>query len=215
MKTFEVLAFDRAQCRKEVLELQALLAANPSLKERTQVLPFFKERKHLSAFIASYFSEVLHYDRLAHEYQLFGDFACDLVAGDSATKSYVFVEFEDAAPDSIFVKKKKKSTPEWSSRFEHGFSQVVDWLFKLDEQRGTVEFEERFGARAMACIGMLVVGREEPLGPREAARLRWRQEFVLVNSKHVKCVTFDQLCQDLLGKLQQLPYILPAEQLGD
>ena len=28
---------------------------------------------------------------------------------------------------------KRKATPDWSPRFEHGFSQLVDWFFKLHE----------------------------------------------------------------------------------
>jgi hypothetical protein len=214
MKTFEHLQFDPGKCRKEVAEFQDLLAGRRSLKEREDILPFFKKRKHLSAFVGSYLTDVVRFDRVAHEYQLFGDFGCDLVAGDSVNKAYVFVEFEDAAPGGIFVKKKTKNTPEWSPRFEHGFSQVVDWLFKLDEQRGTVEFEERFGAGAITSIALLVVGRDERFGPRETARLQWRQEHLLVHSKHVRCLTFDQLCEDLLERLGRLGFAAGTAKAG-
>ena len=55
-----------------------------------------------------------------------GNFLSDLVVGDSVTQSYCFVEFEEAAPTSLFVSKPDISTPEWSPRFERGFSQIVD-----------------------------------------------------------------------------------------
>src|SRR6516165_2935758 len=121
------LSFSHEQCLREAQEFKAFLGAHTMLKERDEVLPFFKARHHLSAFLGAYNSLVIHYDRFAHEFDIFGPFACDLVAGDWARRAYVFVEFEDAAPKSIFVRTRRK-TLEWSPRFEHGFSQILDWF---------------------------------------------------------------------------------------
>lgn len=209
-KEFRPIQFDPAKCRTEVEELRSLLATNAELQERKQVLPFFKERLHLSAFLGSYHPEIVRYDLVAHELPLFGDFVADLVVGDSKSSAYAFVEFEDASPESIFVK--KKATPDWSPRFEHGFSQLVDWFFKLHEQGQTVDFEYKFGSRTIRHLGLLVIGRTEHLSKREEQRLRWRQEFVLLNSKQVYCKPFDQLCEDLLARLEQIPIARKAEE---
>jgi hypothetical protein len=202
-KEFKKIQFDPAQCRKEAEELRDFLASNLELQERKQVLPFFKERLHLSAFLGSYHLENVRYDLVAHELPLFGDFTVDLVVGDSKNSAFAFIEFEDASPESIFVK--RKATPDWSPRFEHGFSQLVDWFFKLHEQGQTVEFEDKFGSRTIRHLGILVIGRTEHLGKREEQRLRWRQEYVLLNSRQIHCKTFDQLLEDLLGRLEKFP----------
>src|SRR5262249_21767279 len=130
MKFFEEHAFDLAVCRKEVLDLHELLR-RPILKEKEHIQPFFRRRHQLSALCGLYNASIARFDRLAWEYQLFGDFSCDLVVGDSAKKTFSFIEFEDAGPKSIFVQQGKKSTREWSPRFDHGYSQIIDWFYKL------------------------------------------------------------------------------------
>lgn len=200
-KEFQKIQFDLVQCRQEVEQLRDLLATNRELQERQQVLPFFKERLHLSAFLGSYHPEIVRYDLVAHEFPLFGDFVADLVVGDSRNSAFAFIEFEDASSESIFVK--KKATPDWSPRFEHGFSQLVDWFFKLDDQKQTIEFVNKFGSNTIRHLGILILGRTEHLAKREEQRLRWRQEHVLINSKPIYCKTFDQLCEDLLVRLEQ------------
>src|SRR5437870_2196381 len=82
-KEFKKILFDPAQCRKELEQLRDMLATNSELQERKQVLPFFKERLHLSAYLGSYHPEIVRYDLVAHELPLFGDFVVDLVVGDS------------------------------------------------------------------------------------------------------------------------------------
>jgi len=46
------------------------------------------------------------------------------------------------------VAKGAKATLEWSERFEHGFSQVPDWFWKLNDRTPTSEFAHRFGLLA-------------------------------------------------------------------
>jgi hypothetical protein len=205
--------FSYADCQKEALELQSFLGGNQTLKERKEILPFFKARMHLSAFMGVYNYHIVRYDRVAHEYPFFGDFVCDLVVGDWGRRGYVFVEFEDAAPDSIFVKKKRE-TPEWSPRFEHGFSQILDWFYKLDTQRHAPDFEQRFGDRVVHLSGLLIVGRKEDFGPRERDRLTWRQQHVEINGNKIHCMTFDDLCENMLLRLQTFP-ALRQELRGD
>lgn len=202
MKGFDTYAFDLKQCRVELDELGELLSGHSHLQERKHVLPFFQARRHLSAFIGSYFPYLASPDRLAYEYDLFGDFACDLAVGDSMTGQYCFVEFEDATATSLFVAKGTKATLEWSPRFEHGFSQVLDWFWKLNDMDGTTEFVHRFGLTA-SYEGMLIIGRSTGLSHKEQKRLRWRRDKVVSDSKHVHCVTYDELYQHLDSRLKQ------------
>jgi hypothetical protein len=122
MKAFDSCRFDPIACRKEVAEFRQWLAQYPILDEKQQILPFFRQRRQLSAFVASYDSALKVCDRIAFEYPLFGDFTCDLVLGDSARNAYCLIEFEDAGPGSLFIKRGKRVTREWSPRFEHGYS---------------------------------------------------------------------------------------------
>jgi hypothetical protein len=201
MKTFQALRWNIDRCWRELEQLRDLLARARILKERDDILPFFQRRLHLSAFLGSYHPNIARYDLVAHEYDLFGDYTCDIVVGDSQRKVYGFVELEDAAPKSVFVKKKGKSQPEWAPRFEHGFNQLIDWFHSLDDMQKTDEFEGRFGKRTIEYFGLLVVGKDEVLGPKEMRRLAWHQEKVIVNSIKVYCVTFDQLYNDLKERL--------------
>ena len=92
MKTLRNFKFDPRCCRKELDEFGALLHSKKVMDERKDILPFFRAREHLSAFMASYIPDIVEFDRLAFEYSLFGDFTCDLVVGDSKSAYYCFIE---------------------------------------------------------------------------------------------------------------------------
>ena len=139
MKTFEPISLDYGVLSKELDELQALLTSKTTLKERKEIAPFFKCRKHLSAALGLANGEVLLPDRIATELDLFGDFACDVASGDSETNAYTLVEFEDAQEYSVLTKLEVgKTVKRWSPRFEHGFSQLVDWAWRLTTEGTTV-----------------------------------------------------------------------------
>ena len=202
MKSFDEIRFDAAECRRQVDDLGRWLLASGSLGERRQILPFFRARPQLSAWLGSFHPDILKADRFAFEYDLFGDFACDLVVGNSRTNAYSFIEFEDAKPGGIFIKKPKKASPEWSPRFDHGFSQIIDWFWKVDDMERTTEFEARFGG-PIEYNAVLVIGRGLSFGTREDRRLKWRQRSVIVDNKHLNCLTYDQLHRALDLRLSQ------------
>lgn len=202
MKRLNPVRFDPVACRDELRALRSLLSSPEPLSERRALLPFFRRAVHLSALIGSYSPQIGTSDLVAHEYVLFGDFTCDLVVGDSRRQSFCLIEFEDAAPDSIFVQRGRE-TPVWSRRLEHGFSQLVDWFWKLDDARGSVEFQHRFGSGSPSVMGILIVGRDG-LGSRERQRMQWRSEKVIVDSRQIICLTYDQLLSDLTRQLDAL-----------
>lgn len=67
----------------------------------------------------------------------------------------------------------------------------------------TDDFENRFGSRRIDYVGMLIIGRNHDLEPREKKRLIWRQEHLVLNSKHIYCLTFDDLYNDLLFRINK------------
>jgi len=170
MKKFSQLEFNPKICREELAEFQQLLQNRQSLSELDDISPFFRKRQHLAAFVAFYHPKIIRYNMIAFEYDLFGDFKSDLVVGDSVTHSYCFVEFEDAAPNSIFVDKPGRSTPDWSPRFDRGFNQIVDWFYQLDDLEKTDAFENRFNMRSIDYMGLLIIGRNKYLERRERKR---------------------------------------------
>jgi len=202
MKRFDSFTFNRHRCEEELAAFGELLSKKEHLREREDILPFFRKHTHLAAFIGSFNPNICTFDRVATEFNLFGDYACDLAVGDSITNNYCFVEFEDALPTSIFVKKKGKHTREWSPRFDHGFSQIIDWFMMLEDQRRTDLFRSRFDADRIQYVGLLVIGRRNGLDGVDRDRLVARSEQVRIGIRQVHCVTFDDLHDALKLKLQ-------------
>jgi hypothetical protein len=202
MTPFEPFVFSKRMAEQELEELKQLLDAhsNSPLRERDHILPFFQSHRQLAALVGSYNLGTIRLDRIAFEFDLFGDYKADLVIGDSENHQYCFVEFEDAAATSVF-KQTPRATPDRSPRFEHGFSQIIDWILWLDNQRGTTAYTSRFGVSSIQFVALLVIGRDrfvEATPLRE--RLTWRSEQVIVASRKVNCVTYDRLYRDLSAR---------------
>jgi hypothetical protein len=201
MKAFEAIAVDLTQVEQELQAFDALSKSKASLSERTDLQPFFKAREQLSAFMGTYSSEVGPGTHLAYEFPFLGDFAADLVVGNRDRGEYLVVELEDGSPSSVFTKVRSKHTKEWSKRFDHGYSQLIDWFSCLDDYRLTSKFIDEFGHGYVAFQGLLVVGRTAGMTDGERRRLKWRAKNVVVNSKPIICVTFDDLHDDLQHRL--------------
>ena len=128
---------------------------------------------------------------------MFGDFAADVVIGQLAHNVYCAVEFEDARPNSVLHKTEARASKYWGQRLERGFSQLVDWFFVLDDQRGTAAFTRLFGAGHIQFFGMLVIGRSADLDAHDMGRLQWRADRVSINTHKIFCYTYDDLLSDL------------------
>lgn len=198
-------------CLNELDDLDRLLASKKELSEKHDILPFIKCRPHLAAYIGSYSPSISRFDQSDIEYTLYGDFRADAIVGDATSKSFCMIEFEDARENSIF-KKSARSTKEWGSRFEHGFSQIVDWLWKIDDMRNSAQGRAIFGSDEFQFMGILIIGRDCYLDPLDRARLKWRVGRVLVNSQTIVCLTFDQLARDLRDSLEL--YRPKSQQVG-
>lgn len=197
MKNLRPHTLNGANCRKEWTEFSHLLSTKAELSERNDILPFFKQRHDLSLIISTYIPAIKSPDCVAHEYQIDGDFVADLVIGDTKTHQYLLVEFENGTPESIFKKKGKKATRDWAPRFEGAYSQLVDWLWKLEDKRNTNDFITTFGSSRAKFRGLIVIGKDMALSQKEKDRLTWRMDRTLIDSNAVSAVSFDDLAVDV------------------
>jgi Domain of unknown function (DUF4263) len=115
-----------------------------------------------------------------------------LVIGNKKTHSYCFVEFEDAIENSIFFTKKGKYQSVYAPRFEQGHSQIIDWFYKI-RHASPYDLQDRFGSDRINYYGMLIIGRSHFLTDIETNRYKWRQRHVIVDSKTIFILTFDEL----------------------
>lgn len=167
-----------------------LLNSTTDLKEREHVLPFFGNSLDLAFLFSHYIPAIINADRIATEFQIYGDFKADLIVGDSSQGKYLLVEFENGSANSVF-KSNKKAIPDWGARFEAAFSQLVDWLWKLDDMRHTDAFENLFERRDAEFTGLIVIGKGMTLAPQEVKRLRWRQDKIRINSLGYSIISFE------------------------
>ena len=184
--------FSIDQCERELSEFGALLDSKEELSEQDDLLPFFRARPHLAAFAASWNLHIVEIDHFAFELDLFGNFRCDWAAGHAQSGEFVLVEIEDARRHSVFGGGNKYHD-EWGRRFEHGYSQLVDWFWILDMYRDNIDFRKRFGGTLHSFSGLLLIGRSKHLDDTMRERLHWRMQRVSINSNKVICMTFDDL----------------------
>jgi hypothetical protein len=205
MKEFKTIVFDPAKCRAQLKEFKRLLDSKKVLGERKELQPFFRKVEHLTAFMGTYSPDIGPANRLAYEFPLFGDFAADFILGNADAGEYCLVELEDAGASSILKKVKGKATKEWSPRFDHGCSQIVDWFYALDDMKRTSAFAKHFGHGHIKFVGLLVIGRSKGLSDDDRARIKWRTEKVLVDSHPINCLTFDELYLHLERRIKYYP----------
>ena len=192
-------------------DFKAQLTGNSDLQERRILKPFFEHSRQLCAFIGTYVPDIGPANLLAYELEVAGDFVADIVVGSRESQTFCMIELEDACPPGIFVPAGRRIR-EWNSRFEHGFSQLVDWFYALDDLKGTERFARDFGYGHAKFHGLLVIGRSDDVAEEDRNRLRWRAERVLVDSHPVHCVTYDELHQHLE---RRLGYYLAAARGAD
>ena len=203
MRSFVPLVLDVGVLSTNLSELEAVLSSESHLREREQIIPFFKSRPHLCTALGLANNSVELPDRWANELDLFGDFVCDIAAGDSEANAYTLVEFEDAREYSIFSRLPKgKTMKRWSTRFEHGFSQLVDWAWRISaEGESSAAFRRIFGDDNPAIHFLLVAGRDADLTRDDLTRLRWRARHTSLGGFRMSCFTFDGLSQSLRRRI--------------
>ena len=104
MKELRKIQLVMAKANQQLKAFKTLLDQKSSVGEQ-ELLDFFKTHEQLIPAMALDGPQLVHYDYIASEYDLFGDFACDFVVGSHSRKTiYYLIEFEDAQSDSVFQK---------------------------------------------------------------------------------------------------------------
>jgi len=209
MKRFVEVSPDADQFQLELRAFGSLLNSKANLLERKDIKPLFESSRQLAAALGTYIPGIDLTNLLAFEFALSGDFTADLVVGNRQLQNFCMVEFEDGTSDSIFAAQPNRSMREWGRRFEHGFSQLVDWFCKIDDIKNESGFRENFGHGHVRFHGLLVIGRSASLSDRDRRRLEWRSEHVVVNSHQIQCVTYDQVYADLIRRASQFTGLKP------
>src|SRR5262245_42203286 len=104
--TLEPVAFEPAVFRKELGEFGQLLKSRENLKEREHVSPFFKERKHLTAFVGALYLNISVATEVCFDFDISGNFEADVLLGSRAANQFCIVEFEPGEKDAVFKKQK-------------------------------------------------------------------------------------------------------------
>lgn len=202
MRGFDPIALDRMQLTEELGEFEVLLRSAPHLRERKDIAPFFKSHRQLVAALGLFHSNISRPDRVSTELSIMGDFACDAAAGDSVTNAFLLIEFEDANPHSVLSPAAPGRVKPWSSRFEHGASQLLDWAWRLDcEAKSGPAFRRIFEQDHPVIHFLLIAGRDDDLTPDDLGRVRWRTGNVSFGSYRMNFLTFDAVLNGLRLRL--------------
>jgi len=207
MAQLKTLALKKQQAKAELKAFKALLdgKGKGDLGEASDILPFLDANEHLCALMGTYNPNIVEYKNIsiAREFSIFGDHKADLVIGDTRNNEFCFIEFEDAKSASIFKTTGTKATPDWSSRYNHGFSQLIDWILRIENNKGNAAYAGRFQSTSIHYNMLLVIGRDRDLvAPSLRERFDWRSDCVVVASKKVHCITYDKLYADLSTRLK-------------
>ncbi len=189
MLTLHSHQFDINACTKQIEELRTFLSENVEIEEtgKDGLQTFFSNRPDLILLLGSLHFGLDPYLYKAEVSLFSNEFRADFVVANRHMKKFTFIEFEDAKKGSIFKRKSRGSASantsyEWSRRYEHGLSQVIDWYYRMDDYERTDKFEEYFGHRQIEYTGLLVIGRDQFV--RQAGlmkRFQWRVNKTIIN----------------------------------
>lgn len=191
-KEFTSIKVNLKATSKELSEFKDLLDSKPEFAEMQDLLPFFQARKQLIASLGTFHDFPTNIDKIAWEYDIFGDYKADFVVGDITNEKYCFIEFQDAKVNSIFSKTKRYNS-KWADSFEEGFSQVIDWACKISDNEKSDDFDNRFQSRTIVPQFVIVVGRSNFLSESELKRFKWRRHHIVLNNRPIRCMTYDEL----------------------
>lgn len=206
MVTLNLLTIDLDECERSLDGYKKLLDSNEGIGEK-RLDHHFRNNPQLILLMGSLgISNACNY---ACQFNVFDEYFSDFAICNLERNDYVFVEFEEAEKDSIFQIKTPgttKTSYKWSSTLEKGFGQILDWFYRLTDMKDTGKFKEEFDVVGIEYTGFLVVGRRKhsipSIGLHE--KFDWRRRNVFVQGRPVVCFTFDDLYNEMKGKLDEL-----------
>lgn len=199
---FEPYTRDLRTLRQELEAFDALLQSGNPLGEAKDILPFVRRLRHLAAAFGFANRALVAPSLLAIERPVLGSFRCDVAVGNAAARQFTLVELEDARETSLFEPAPGRDYPRWSARFERGFSQIVDWAWRIDHERQpSVTLEAAFGTGDPQIHYLLVIGRDRWIGAAGRARLDWRQRHNGISGERTTVWTYDDLFSFISGRV--------------
>jgi len=191
---FVPYARDLRALRAELDGFGQLLRPGTPLGEAEHILPYVRESRHLAAAFGFANRALGAPDLLAVEKPLLGSFRCDVAVGSLAARQFTLVELEDARENSVFQAVRGREYPRWSGRFERGFSQLVDWAWRIDHERQpSATLEAAFGTVDPRIHYLLVIGRDHWIAAAGRARLDWRHLHNGISGQRTTVWTYDDL----------------------
>lgn len=104
---------------------------------------------------------------------------------------------------SVFEAASGRAYPRWSTRFERGFSQLVDWSWRIDQERQpSSTLESIFGTPDPKLHYVLVIGRDRWINAASRARLDWRRKHKRISGQQTSIWTYDYLLAFLERRLK-------------
>jgi hypothetical protein len=200
MLTLKCATLDLPRAVADLAEFDQLLMAGDELEE-SALQEFFSARPNLLLLMPAVFMPELAAAAYLPQCSILHEFRADYALANAERSQFLFIEFEHAKANSIFSTKRQTKSHQsfqWSYKFEHGLSQVIDWYYRLDDYQRTSRLQEHFGSQTIKYIGLLVIGRDcflQRSGMNQ--RFEWRRKHTVVNSLHIHCVTFDELASAL------------------
>lgn len=191
MSVFSAFAWNLATAETELKAFKEWLAGAGYVGEKA-IVGEIASRPHMCGLLAAVagFSAP---DLIKAELALKGLFRTDLVLGNSVTRQFALIEFEDADEHSIF--RKTKNTAQyrpWSSRLEHGFGQVVDWAWLKSDAPNDVVLTGAFGGAIVASAYLVIAGRNTGIADAmEERRFLHRTHAVTIAGVPAMVMTYD------------------------
>lgn len=203
MPQLQRINLDFNAAENELAEFKKFLDDNPEFSE-TAVVSLLKTKLNLCCLLASMIAGVPKADVYKFEFQIQGVFWADLVVGHLQKQRFVLVEFEDGKTNSLFGPKETNQMRDWSSRFEHGFGQLVDWAWASADVGNTRVFQNAFECTDVYPIFVLICGRDAFMNVTERQRFNWRTENVGLGGAKATCLTYDGLFQFLQATIEAI-----------
>lgn len=202
--------FKKDICQDSLVEFSSFLRDKTEIEEtgNGSLQEFFINHSDLLLLMGDCFFPNMYAAAYQKEFSILGEFRADFAISNSCKSKFLFVEFEPAKRESVFAKKtdgKGIVSYEWSDKFEHGFSQILDWHYRMEDLRRTARFQEHFGSEDVEYEGILVVGRDcfvKEVGGM--ARLNWRKDKTVIDSRKIYCMTYDKLFRELQGRMNSI-----------
>jgi hypothetical protein len=165
------------------------LRDNPGNIKEQALQDFIYPRKGLIATIGKSYDIDVGY--ISTEFNLFNEFYADMVIQSVDRKSVLLVELEPGTKHALFKKRPKR---EWGAAFEHGYSQVVDWLYRISDISRSDRFRTTFStSETIEFQGLIIIGRSCYTDAGDALRLDWRKRKSVIDSQHFGCATYDDI----------------------